>query len=127
MNDQTRITRSSSNVFADLGLPNPEEALAKAKLARRIAAILAERGWSQSRAAEEMGIDQPKLSDITRGKLAGYSVERLVGYLNKLGEDVEIRTRPNPQPARPARMVVHAFGEDEVAAAPSSEETMRFE
>ncbi len=88
------IERSSGNVFADLGLKNPEELLAKAELVQRIADIIAERKLTQVRAAKLLGIDQPKVSALLRGKLEGFSTDRLFRFLNALGRDVEIVIRP---------------------------------
>jgi predicted XRE-type DNA-binding protein len=71
------IEESSGNVFADLGLENPGELLAKAELVQRIADIIAERKLTQVRAAKLLGIDQPKVSALLRGKLDGFSTDRL--------------------------------------------------
>ena len=79
------VTRGSGNVFADLGLPNPEERLAKAQLAYAIARVIEERGLTQRAAAALMGIDQPKVSHILRGRLADFSTDRLLGFLTGLG------------------------------------------
>src|SRR3954470_2109430 len=91
--DET-VEASSGNVFADLGLKNPEELLAKAQLVQRIADIIAERKLTQARAAKLLGIDQPKVSALLRGKLDGFSTDRLFRFLNALGRDVEIVIRP---------------------------------
>src|SRR6516165_5453141 len=88
------IERSSGNVFADLGLKNPEELLAKAELVQRISDIIAERKLTQARAAKILGVDQPKVSALLRGKLEGFSTDRLFRFLNALGLDVEIVIRP---------------------------------
>jgi predicted XRE-type DNA-binding protein len=64
-------------VFADLGLAHPEDRLAKAELARRISEIIAERRLTQLEAAALLGIDQPKISALVRGRLGGFSLERL--------------------------------------------------
>lgn len=88
------IEESSGNVFADLGLKDPEELLAKAELVHRIRTIIAERKLTQSRAAKLLGIDQPKTSALMRGKLDGFSTDRLFRFLNALGSDVEIIIRP---------------------------------
>jgi predicted XRE-type DNA-binding protein len=85
---------SSGNVFADLGHPEPDEALAKAKLAYVISTIILERGWSQTQAAEALGVDQPKISALLNGRLRGFSTERLLRFLNALDQDVEIAVRP---------------------------------
>ncbi|MGP0066972.1 MAG: helix-turn-helix domain-containing protein [Isosphaeraceae bacterium] len=91
------IEPSSGNVFADLALKNPEEMLAKAELVQRICDIIAERKLTQTKAATLLGIDQPKVSALMRGKLDGFSIDRLFRFLNALGRDVEIVIRPARQ------------------------------
>jgi predicted XRE-type DNA-binding protein len=91
---QVSIEPSSGNVFADLDLKDPEELLAKAELVQRICDIIAERKLTQTRAAALLGIDQPKVSALIRGKLDGFSLARLFRFLNALGRDVEIVIRP---------------------------------
>ncbi|HEY8694259.1 MAG TPA: helix-turn-helix transcriptional regulator [Chloroflexota bacterium] len=92
--DDDRIEEGSGNVFADIGVPNPEEALTKAKLAIAIERIIEERHLTQAQAARLLGIDQPKVSALIRGHLEGFSVERLFRFLNALDRDVEIVIRP---------------------------------
>jgi predicted XRE-type DNA-binding protein len=89
-----RVTRSSGNVFADLGLPDADEALAKADLARQIARIIERRDWTQAQAAQVLGLDQPRVSNLVRGRLEGFSTDRLLRFLNLLGQDIEIAVRP---------------------------------
>lgn len=89
-----QVTESSGNVFADLGLRNPQDRLAKAQLAHRIAEVIASRGLTQAKAAEMMGLDQPKISALLHGQLKGFSVERLFRCLNELGQEIEITIRP---------------------------------
>lgn len=97
----------SGNVFADAGLPNPEEALARAQLLSRVIDIITERRLTQARAAEIMGTNQPTVSDLMRGKLSKFSLERLIAFLNALDRDVEIAVRPRPaESQRAARLVV---------------------
>jgi len=105
-----RILKSSANVFADLGLANPEEKQTKVRLAVAINHILAERRLSQARAARELGINQPKISALSRYRLDGFSVERLMHFLGRLGCDIEIviRLRANSSPRKPARILVCA-------------------
>jgi predicted XRE-type DNA-binding protein len=91
------VEASSGNVFADLGLKNPEELLAKAELVQCIAGVIAERKLTQVRAAKLLGIDQPKVSALLKGKLDGFSIDRLFRFLNALGRDVEITIRPARQ------------------------------
>ncbi len=104
------IFRSSGNVFADLGLANPEEKQTKVRLAVAINHILAERRLSQARAARELGINQPKISALSRYRLEGFSVERLMHFLGRLGCEIEIviRLRANSRSGKPARILVSA-------------------
>lgn len=94
MSPAREVEASSGNVFADLELPDPDATLAKAELARRVGDILSARKLTQARAAAVLGIDQPKVSALIRGKLDGFSTDRLLRFLNALGQDVEIIVRP---------------------------------
>ncbi len=98
------IHASSGNVFADLGLPDAPELLAKADLAIEIGRVLDERGLSQSEAARLLRTSQPRISDLRRGRLEGFTLDRLVRFLNALDQDVEMRVRPKQ--AQDARLVV---------------------
>lgn len=89
-----KVTAGSGNVFADLKLPNPDLALAKAELVQRIRALLAERKLTQAAAGELLGLEQPKVSLLLRGRVEGYSIDRLFRFLNALGQQVEISVRP---------------------------------
>ena len=96
----------SANVFVDLGHPRPAEALAKAELARKITAIIERRGLTQAAAAEILEVDQPKVSALARGRLAGFSLDRLVRFLVALGSDVEIVVKQRPRTGGRARILV---------------------
>ena len=87
---KVRMEKGSDNVFADLGFPNPEEALLKADLVMLITRRIRDRELTQVKAGEALGIPQSKVSDLLRGKLRGFSVERLLTFLLKLGNDIEI-------------------------------------
>jgi len=97
---------SSGNVFADLGVPNPEEALAKAELANKISVLIQKRKLTQARAAKLLGIDQPKVSMLLRGRLTGFSLERLMRFLLLLGQDIKISVHATPQGQSHARVLV---------------------
>ncbi len=86
---------SSENVFADLGIENPEEALAKFELARQISKLIKKKKLTQQGAAEILGIDQPKISALIRGRLRSFSLERLIRFLNELGQDINIIITPS--------------------------------
>lgn len=94
MTENIEITSSSGNVFSDLNLPNPEEMLVKAELARKISNAITARHITQAEAAELLGIEQPKVSALMRGRLTGFSLERMFRFLNNLGIDVEITVKP---------------------------------
>lgn len=102
------VIRGSGNVFADLGLPEPEERLAKAALAHALARLIRARGLTQKAAAERLAIDQPKVSHLLRGRLAGFSTERLLGFLTALGRDVDIVVKSPPRSRRRGRVRVVA-------------------
>src|ERR1700722_2161197 len=91
---------SSGNAFRDLGLPDADELDIKANLAIKIGQIIARRGLSQVKAAAVLGIDQPKVSAIVRGRLEKFSIERLCEFLTRLGCDVNIRVQEKRKAAR---------------------------
>lgn len=76
---------SSGNVFADLGLPDADELLLKAKLATAVADLVREKGWSQRKAAGVLGLTQPEVCALMNGKLRGFSLGRLIRSLKALG------------------------------------------
>jgi predicted XRE-type DNA-binding protein len=85
-----RSTKSSGNVFADIGVPDADEHLAKADLVIGLASIIRSRGLSQTAAAKLIGVAQPDISRLMRGNFEGFSYERLFHMLNALGENVRI-------------------------------------
>ncbi len=89
---------SSGNVFADLGLPHPEQELLKAKLTLQIYRLIKRRGVTQAAAGKILGIKQPHVSALMRNRSGSFSVERLMDFLNALGQDVEIIVRPTRKP-----------------------------
>jgi predicted XRE-type DNA-binding protein len=90
----------TGNVYADLRVGNPQQARAKADLAHRIVDIIAERGLTQVQAGKLLGVDQPKVSALTRGRLTDFSMERLLGFLLLLGHEVRITITPKPSSSR---------------------------
>jgi predicted XRE-type DNA-binding protein len=88
---------SSGNVFADLELSASDELLAKAALAAQIASIATHRHLTQQQTARLLGTTQPKVSELFAGKLAGFSMERLIRFLNALDRDVCIVVSPKPR------------------------------
>jgi len=102
------VTPSSGNVFADLGFADAGERQTKVRLAFAINQILGRRRLPQTRAARLLGINQPKISALSNYRLEGFSVERLMHFLNALDQDVEIVIRSKPDSRRDARIVVTA-------------------
>ena len=90
----TRAQAGSGNIFADLGLPNPEQELLKARLTLQIYKIVKARGLTQAQAGEVLGIKQPHVSALMRNRAGSFSVERLMEFLTALGQDVQIVVRP---------------------------------
>jgi predicted XRE-type DNA-binding protein len=89
-----RVKSRSSNVFADLGLPNPEQELLKARLTLQIYKIIKARGLTQARLSDVLGIKQPHVSALMRNRAGNFSVGRLIEFLTALGQDVRITVTP---------------------------------
>jgi predicted XRE-type DNA-binding protein len=100
------IVPSSGNVFADLGLRDADERQTRVRLTVAINRIIERRQLSQSAAARLLDINQPKISALANYQLDGFSVERLIHFLNALDRDVEIVIRKKPRSKREARVVV---------------------
>src|SRR5258708_4883630 len=87
------VTPSTGNVFADLGVRAPEDALTKAQLASHIRQVIKRNRLTQAAAAKGMGIDQLKVWALFKGRLENFSSERLMRLLTALGQDVEITVK----------------------------------
>jgi predicted XRE-type DNA-binding protein len=99
--DERTIISGSGNVFADLDLPDADEHLLKARLAILVGEAIAQLGLTQSAAAERLHIAQPDVSNLLRGRLRGYSLERMFGFVRILGNDIDITVhRTAREPAR---------------------------
>jgi predicted XRE-type DNA-binding protein len=95
MGRRTEFERSTGNVFADIGIANPEQALAKAEIARQVNKIIETRQLTQSGAAAILGIDQPRVSALAKGRLSVFSLEKLMQFASRLGNQVEISIKPS--------------------------------
>ena len=102
------IVESSGNVFADLGFRDAGERQTKVRLAMALDGVIERRGLSQAKAAVLLGINQPKVSALSKYRLEGFSVERLMRFLTALDQDVEIVIRNKPRTRRPGRVFVTA-------------------
>lgn len=101
-----KLTKSSGNVFADLGLDESDERLAKSDLAMKIAQIINKSHMSQTEAARVLGISQPKVSMILNGQLKGFSMEKLLTLMMALNRDIEIVVKPKPRGQEHGRLRV---------------------
>jgi predicted XRE-type DNA-binding protein len=106
MSTDSTIHRSRGNVFADLGLADGDVRLAKAHLARIIGTVIRDRKLTQAKAARLMRLEQPDVSDIVRGRLARFSLERLERGLQGLDMDITIRVQPRSARRARARLTV---------------------
>ena len=99
----------SGNIFADIGLPNPEEHLLKAGLVVRLGQLIKAQKLTQTAAAKRLGVKQPDLSNILRGHFRGYSVERLMRMLTAFEQDIDIVVRPHKNAGKAGRIaLIHA-------------------
>jgi predicted XRE-type DNA-binding protein len=89
-----RAEKGSGNIFADIGLPHPEQELLKARLTLEIYKIIKQRELTQAEAAKILGIKQPHVSLLMRNRAGTFSVGRLMDFLTALGQDVQITVKP---------------------------------
>jgi predicted XRE-type DNA-binding protein len=89
-----RVEEGSGNVFADLGFAHPEQEQLKADLTLQIYRTIKQRGLTQAQAGQVLGIGQPHVSSLMRGRSGTFSLARLMEFLTDLGQDVEITVRP---------------------------------
>jgi predicted XRE-type DNA-binding protein len=94
MKNKIKVTKSSGNVFADIGIPNADEHFVKAEIVMGIAARIKAKGLTQTAAAKTLGLSQPDVSKLLRGNFAGYTLDRLFSFLRALGNDVRIQIVP---------------------------------
>jgi predicted XRE-type DNA-binding protein len=87
---QVTHLRGSANIYEDLGFSDAAGHLARAELVLAIASVIESEGLTQAQAAKRVGLHQPDVSRLLRGRFDGYSIERLTSILNKLGRDVTI-------------------------------------
>ena len=82
---EKNVIRSSGNIFADLGLPHPDQHKLKAEVVARIGKLIADRRLTQRQAVDKMGIAQPDVSYLLHGQFTGFSLERLLNFVSALG------------------------------------------
>lgn len=101
-----RVEMSSESIYAELGYKNYEEMETKSNLVMEISKAIKRKKITQTQAADIFGISQPKLSELLNGRFRGYSVERLIHFLNEIGQDVDIVVKSKPA-NRKARVAVY--------------------
>ena len=110
--DSIRYEEGGENVFADIGVRDPEASLVRANLAEQLAELIQKRGLSQSEIAAILRVDQPKVSKIMRGRISGFTSDRLIRFLTALGCDVHIKVTAHRRASgpRPGKVVVSRAG-----------------
>lgn len=104
MTKMPKVTAGSGNIFADIGLPDSDELLLKAELVSEIMRLMKLRKLTQAKAAAMTGVAQPDLSNLFRGRLRGFSIERLLAMLTAFGRDVEVVVRPGAKAGKKGGM-----------------------
>jgi predicted XRE-type DNA-binding protein len=97
----TKFRRTHGNVFADLGFSaaEAENLKVRADLMHRLRKVIESQGLTQARAAQLFGVSQPRVSDLTRGKIGRFSVDTLIEMLGHAGIEVHVTTRARRQVA----------------------------
>ncbi len=112
MSKKSKSEKRSRSIYADLGYKNYEEMETKANLVIEIGKEIKKKKLTQTKAAKLLGISQPKLSELLKGLFRGYSVERLIHFLNELGKDVDIVIRSKPKTRKARVNVYHSNSEN---------------
>ena len=103
---RAKLVMGSGNVFADIGVKNPEESLMKAELAAVIGGLIRKLDMNQADVAERLGVDQPKVSMLLRGRLKDFSIERLFRFVHALEQDIKIVISPHRKNRKSERVLV---------------------
>jgi predicted XRE-type DNA-binding protein len=102
MKTKATVRQGGKNIFDDLRLPGAEELNVKAQIAYRICELIQKRKLTQQEAAGILGTDQPRVSALLRGRLEGFSSDRLFRFLNALDQEIEIVIRQTTKRSQPA-------------------------
>jgi predicted XRE-type DNA-binding protein len=76
-----------------------ERLVVLANLSIAVEMEIRKRGWTQKEAARQLGVSQPRISDLIRGKLSVFSIDALIGMLGAAGVRVDLSYRPAPKPS----------------------------
>ena len=95
----TTFTKSSGNVFADLGFSSAESRnlAMRSQMMTALRKFIEKEGWTQADAAKRLNVSQPRISDLTRGKISRFSLDTLVNMLTDAGLAVELRIKTTPR------------------------------
>ncbi len=102
-----KIEKGSTNVYDDLGMADAEEMLVKAQLATKIGEIIKLRNLTQTQASSLLGMPQPKLSNMLRGRFRGISEVKMLECLTLLGRDVQIVVKTASKSRKTGHLSVH--------------------
>lgn len=119
---RTTVTKGSGNVFRDLGFSEQKSAelILKSSLLQALQETIRQNGWKQVQAADELGIDQAKVSKLLAGQMAGFSVERLVHFLSLLGQDIEVTVRQTSRGRRQGTIRSRKVARKRVSKSPTT-------
>jgi predicted XRE-type DNA-binding protein len=95
--EDARVRVDTTNIFHGLGRRDADEIFAKMELAYKIQSLIGQMNMTQTKAASLLGTDRARISNLMRGQLKEFSMERLFYFLNCLGQDVEVTVRPKRQ------------------------------
>ena len=95
MTEKLKITKSSGNVFRDIGFSEAEsqDLVIRSKLMRELRNRIERLGLTQAKAAELLQVTQPRISDLLRGKISLFSTETLIGMLARLGGQISVSVK----------------------------------
>jgi predicted XRE-type DNA-binding protein len=106
---KVRVEVGSGNIFADLGLPDADTHFLKAQIVSEIYRLTSERKLTQAQAGKLMGITQPEVSRMFKGRFREYSIDRLMGFLTSFDRDVEIVVRPHKKTSGGGRITLSSL------------------
>lgn len=92
-NEKLKITKSSGNVFIDLGFPPGEASILamRSELMCQLEILIRDKQWTQAQASEVLGISQSRVSDLIRGKWEKFSLDMLITLATRAGKKVELK------------------------------------
>ena len=96
--EEIEVFLGSGNVFADLGLPNPEERQLKADLWIQIRQAIQDKKLSRAQAMRTLGLSKEEFAHLDKGPSAHFTLDQLFHWLTRLGLTVEVRVTAAPEP-----------------------------